>query len=163
MEANNNPQNSEVNTQEPQQQSRATAVSDGSTADKHAGEHVLQHDVRDTQGKKVVPASKKLVDLAKCRPKLNGRSFVWTERLFVVDAEMQPVCTFCRVRVSVGKGTASRNTTNLIHHYRSPAAGRGHAMRLEEAMRRHEERGGVLAGPIDPLLRARFSADTANR
>ena len=51
-------------------------------------------------------------DLSTCRPKRNGRSFVWTEKLFLFNKQGGAVCV---VRTSV-LATTCGNTSNLIAH-----------------------------------------------
>ena len=60
-----------------------------------------------------------LVDLRTCRPKTNGRSFVWAQRLFLLDPRKRVVCNVCNccaLLTPCFKG----NTSNLIAHYESP-------------------------------------------
>ena len=58
-----------------------------------------------------------IVDLRTCRPKPNGRSLVWTRRLFLLDPQKRAVCTCCEVPVPC----PISNTTNLTAHYESPS------------------------------------------
>lgn len=74
-----------------------------------------------------------VIDLTSCRPKRKGRSIVWTEGLFVLDPEMQPVCTCCQQRVPAGNGSATSNTTNLTNHYKSKKADAAHKRKMEVA------------------------------
>lgn len=53
---------------------------------------------------------KEVVDLRNCRPKPNGRSLVWTQRLFLLDPQKHAVRASCSVLFPCLKGT----TTNLI-------------------------------------------------
>ena len=49
-------------------------------------------------------------DLRTCRPKRNGRSFVWTEELFLFNKQGGAVCVVCTSVVA----TTCGNTSNLI-------------------------------------------------
>ena len=51
-------------------------------------------------------------DLRTCRPKPNGRLFVWTQRLFLLDA---------RKRVVYTRPCPKGNTSNHIAHYELPS------------------------------------------
>ena len=82
-------------------------------------------------------------DLCTCRPKLNGRSFVWTEKLFLLNKQGSAVCVVCTSVVA----TTCGNTSNLIAHYNSPSVkvGEAHKKKIEEAMaaRKAAEKGGA--------------------
>ena len=70
-----------------------------------------------------------VVDLRTCRPKANGRSYVWTQRLFLLDPRKRAVCTCCALPIPHPKG----NTSNLIAHYESPNVDEDHNVKLDEA------------------------------
>lgn len=82
-----------------------------------------------------------IVDLKTCKPKGAGRSMMWTENLFVLDALKRPVCTVCGVVVSVGSGVSISNTTNLFNHYESPKADAAHQKVFEEARTKYKGKG----------------------
>lgn len=88
-----------------------------------------------------------IVDLATCTPKTGGRSFVWKAELFVLDPLKRPVCTCCGIKVAAGNGNTQSNTTNLICHYESRRADKGHAEKLEHARKEYEAKG---KGPATP-------------
>ena len=56
------------------------------------------------------------VTLSECRPKVGGRSFVWKQKLFLVDKNSRAVCGHCGDVVPARDG----NTSNLVAHYESP-------------------------------------------
>ena len=56
------------------------------------------------------------VTLSECRPKVGGRSFVWKQKLFLVDKNSGAVCGHCGDVVPARDG----NTSNLVAHYESP-------------------------------------------
>lgn len=85
-------------------------------------------------------SDREVIDLSTCRAKTSGRSLVWTEGLFVVDANMQPVCTCCKQRVAAGNGPAHSNTTNLLAHYSSSKVDEAHAKKFEEAKLKYSEK-----------------------
>ena len=89
------------------------------------------------------------VDLRTYRPKLNGRSFVWTEKLFLLNKQGGTVCVVC---ISV-MATTCANTSNLIAHYNSPSVEDGdtHKKTLEGAMaaRKTAEKGGARQPTLD--------------
>ena len=107
------------------------------------------------QGAASSPAVEDLVssedrdDLRICRPKSNGRSFVWTEKLFLLNKQGGAVCV---VYTSV-VATTCGNTSNLIAHYNSPSVedGDAHREKLEEAMaaRKTAGKGGARQPTLD--------------
>ena len=56
------------------------------------------------------------VTLSECRTKVGGRSFVWKQKLFLVDKNSRAVCGHCGDVVPARDG----NTSNLVAHYESP-------------------------------------------
>ena len=56
------------------------------------------------------------VTLSECRTKVGGRSFVWKQKLFLVDKNSRAVCGHCGDVVSARDG----NTSNLVANYESP-------------------------------------------
>ena len=107
-----------------------------------------------------------IIDLSTCVPKTSGRSFVWTENLFVLDPLKRPVCTCCGLKVAAGKGSSksiSNNTTNLISHYQSRRLDKAHATKLEEARRAYEPRANKAKGSPVPRGQQRSDAGGAAR
>lgn len=102
-----------------------------------------------------------VIDLSTCVPKTSGRSFVWTEGLFVLDPLKRPVCTCCGLKVAAGKGSSksiSNNTTNLISHYESRRLDKAHATKLEEARKAYEPR--AYKGKGSPIPRGPQRSDS---
>ena len=94
-----------------------------------------------------------IVDLSTCVPKTTGRSFVWTEGLFMLDPLKRPVCTCCGMKVAAGKGSSksiSNNTTNLISHYESRRLDKAHAVKLEQARSTYDPRANKGRGSPSP-------------
>ncbi|CAM9789329.1 unnamed protein product, partial [Choristocarpus tenellus] len=78
-----------------------------------------------------------VADMSIFSPRQNGRSFVWRQRLFLVDAAGRCACTECSMVVPNGAGAAKGpNTTNLIGHYKKK-----HPRKLVEALKAEEENG----------------------
>ena len=107
------------------------------------------------QGAATTPAIEDLVssegrvDLLKSKPNQNGRSFVWAEKLFLVDKQGSAVCAVCGVVV----GTTSGNTTNRVAHYNSPSVDDevAHKKKFSEATtaKKAAETGGARQGTLD--------------
>ena len=56
------------------------------------------------------------VTLSECRPKVGECSFVWKQKLLLVDKNSRAVCGHCGNVVPARDG----NTSNLVAHYESP-------------------------------------------
>ena len=56
------------------------------------------------------------VTLSECRPKVGECSFVWKQKLLLVDKNSRAVCGHCGDVVPARDG----NTSNLVAHYESP-------------------------------------------
>ena len=72
------------------------------------GNPVAEEDVEGSDGQD--EEIEEVINLRACRPKPSGRSFVWTQRLFLLDPRKHAVCNCGALLISWPKG----NTTTLI-------------------------------------------------
>ncbi|CAM9806581.1 unnamed protein product [Discosporangium mesarthrocarpum] len=83
------------------------------------------------------------VDLTLCHRKPTGRAMVWTQNLFLENAEGEAVCTTCEAIVGRGLTKKSQvNTPNLVSHYQHHHKDEyAKAHKAEQAMRDQKARG----------------------